>query len=149
MLCTVFHRVQRLQTNKGERFTVRTCKVLIEWSYTKLCFLLPIVTLSPPRKVNLREKFGVECMHWEIHRQMFLLYPLKVYMYLCTFWHPHFRFRNVPMSTSLKHCSREILVLVYHMWEEGLELCKFKLSNMKAFFGWRDSPAHKLSSTDQ
>ena len=85
-------------------------------------------------------------MHWEIHWQMFLLYPLKVHMYLCTFWHPHFRFRNVPKSTSLKHCTREILVLVSHMREEGLELCKFKLSTMKAFFGWRDSPV-KMSHT--
>lgn len=85
-------------------------------------------------------------MHWEIHWHMFLLYPLKVHMYLCTFWHPHFRLRNVPMSTSFKHCTREILVLVCHMLEEGLELCKFKLSTMKAFFGWRDSPV-KMSHT--
>ena len=61
-------------------------------------------------------------------------------MFVCTFWHPHFWFHNVPMSTSLKHCTREILVLVYHMREERLELCKFKFSTMKAFFGRCDSP---------
>ena len=96
----------------------------------------------PPLKGNRREQFSLECMHWEIQWcHVYLLHPWRLTcIFVCTFWHPHFWFCNVPMSTSLKHCTREILVLVYHMREERLELCKFKFSTVKAFFGRCDSP---------